>query len=110
MFGPSLFKLPSPVFHILFAGMKARLLVALLSFWMVFGAVNAWAMTAAEADMIDSAAQRGSASAQILLRVIYLNGMADHAKDEARAALWLAQPIRASNLFFEQFLRPFSRV
>lgn len=104
MFGPSLFKLPSFGLHPLFAGIKARLLVALLSFWMVLSAASAWAMTAAEADMIDSAAQRGSASAQVLLGVIYLNGMAEHAKDEARAALWFEKAAQQGNDYAQKML------
>lgn len=54
--------------------------------------------------MIDSAAQRGSASAQVLLGVIYLNGMADHAKDEARAALWFEKAAQQGNDYAQKML------
>lgn len=54
--------------------------------------------------MIDSAAHRGSASAQVLLGLIYLNGTAEHAKDEARAALWFEKAALQGNDYAQKKL------
>lgn len=54
--------------------------------------------------MIDSAAHRGSASAQVLLGLIYLNGMAAHTKDEARAALWFEKAAQQGNDYAQKKL------
>lgn len=62
------------------------------------------AMNAVEADMIDSAARRGSASAQVLLAVIYLNGMAGHTRDEARAARWFERAAQQGNDYAQKML------
>lgn len=94
----------SLVLHSVFAGVKTRLAVSFLLLWLLLGAGSAGAMTPAEADMIEGAAQRGSASAQVLLGMIYLNGMAEHAKDEARAARWLEKAAQQGNDYAQKKL------
>ena len=85
--------------------MKLRWLIAVLALLIgTFSAVSAQAMTAAEAAMIDNAAQRGSASAQVLLAVIYLNGMADHPKNEQQAAQWFEKAAQQGNDYAQKML------
>lgn len=85
--------------------MRLRLLVSVLALLIgVFNTAPARAMTAAEAGMIDSAAQRGSASAQVLLAVIYLNGMAGHARDETLAAQWFERAAQQGNDYAQKIL------
>ena len=85
--------------------MKLRWLIAVLSLLIgIFSTVSAQAMTATEAAMIDNAAQRGSASAQVLLAVIYLNGMADHPKNEQQAAQWFEKAAQQGNDYAQKML------
>ena len=63
-----------------------------------------YAMTGAEADMIDAAAQRGSPSAQVLLAVIYQNGMAGHTKNASLAAQWFERAAQQGNDYAQTML------
>lgn len=54
--------------------------------------------------MIDTAAQRGSPSAQVLLAVIYQNGMAGHAKNPALAAQWFERAAQQGNDYAQTML------
>ncbi len=85
--------------------MRLRGLITVVSLLIgIFSTVSARAMTAEEAGMIDSAAQRGSASAQVLLAVIYLNGMADHPKDEKQAVQWFEKAAQQGNDYAQKML------
>lgn len=61
-------------------------------------ASGALATTPEEAQLISNAAQRGSASAQVLLALIYLEGQAGYPKDEKLAAQWLERSAQAGNV------------
>ena len=88
-----------------FINMKTRIRILVLSLLLgICSVAPARAMTAAEAGMIDSAAQHGSASAQVLLAVIYLNGLAEYAKDEAKAALWFERAAEQGNDYAQKML------
>ena len=96
---------PQPNPRAPFISMKTRLRIMVLSLLLgICSAAPARAMTAAEAGMIDSAAQHGSASAQVLLAVIYLNGLAEYAKDEAKAALWFERAAEQGNDYAQKML------
>ncbi len=85
--------------------MKLSGLITVLSLLIgIFSTVSAQAMTVAEAGMIENAAQRGSASAQVLLAVIYLNGMADHPKNEQQAAQWFEKAAQQGNDYAQKML------
>jgi FOG: TPR repeat, SEL1 subfamily len=67
-------------------------------------AAVAHAMTPAEAALIDNAAHKGSASAQVLLAVVYLNGMAGYPKNEALAAHWFERSAELGNDYAQKIL------
>lgn len=54
--------------------------------------------------MVDAAAQRGSPSAQVLLAVIYENGMTGHAKNAALAAKWFERAAQQGNDYAQTML------
>jgi TPR repeat protein/uncharacterized membrane protein len=81
-----------------------KLLAVLALFAGVVCAPQAQAMSPTEAAMIDSAAHKGSASAQVLLAVVYLNGMAGYPKNEALAAHWFERAAELGNDYAQKII------
>ena len=79
----------------------ARLLLFLALSW---AAVAALAITPDELTLIARAAERGSASAQLMLALAYLNGDGGLSKDAPRAARWFEAAALAGNGYAEERL------
>lgn len=70
-------------------------------------ASTAQAMNREEANMVATAAERGSDSAQVLLAVIYLHGDGGHNRNEALAATWFEKAAQQGNAYAAQMLGDF---
>ncbi len=67
----------------------------------------AQAMNREEANMVATAAERGSDSAQVLLAVIYLHGDGGYGRNEALAANWFEKAAQQGNAYAAQMLGDF---
>lgn len=75
--------------------------LAFLSAVMVFGAIPGYAMNPQELAMTRQAAENGSASAQVLLAIAYLDGDAGLVKDAKLAAQWFERAALQGNGYAE---------
>ena len=83
--------------------MKHTLLISsLLLMWAVAG--SSLAMTTDEAKMVADAAARGSASAQVLLAVMYKHGDGGYGKNEQQATYWYEQAAEQGNPYAQMAL------
>lgn len=83
------------------ANMKRMILAAGLLLMLV---ANSFAMTADEAKMVSDAAARGSASAQVLLAVMYKHGDGGYNKNEQQAAYWYEKAAEQGNPYAQMAL------
>ena len=65
------------------------------------------ATTPQEASMIANEAERGSAGAQVLLAVIYMDGSAGYQKNDKLAAYWFEQAAEQGNAYAQQAIGDF---
>ncbi len=85
--------------------MRTRFLArSFLGLALLFLAPACLALTVEEVALIKRAAERGSASAQVLLAVAYLNGDGGLGKDPTAAARWFEQAAIAGNGYAEEKL------
>ncbi|BBP00076.1 tetratricopeptide repeat protein [Sulfuriferula nivalis] len=82
--------------------MKRSILVGGLLLALV--AANSFAMSTDEAKMVSDAAVRGSASAQVLLAVMYKNGDGGYSKNEQQAAYWYEKAADQGNPYAQMAL------
>ncbi|MEQ1668404.1 MAG: SEL1-like repeat protein, partial [Sulfuriferula sp.] len=81
--------------------MKRSLLLGSL---LLMLATSSLAMTTDEAKMVTDAAARGSASAQVLLAVMYKNGDGGYSKNEQQAVYWYEKAAEQGNPYAQMAL------
>ncbi|MFA5169979.1 MAG: tetratricopeptide repeat protein [Sulfuriferula sp.] len=71
---------------------------------LMLAAANSFAMTTDEAKMVSDAAARGSASAQVLLAVMYKHGDGGYSKNDQQAVYWYEKAAQEGNPYAQMAL------